>query len=292
MNRPLPFAALRAFDAAARHLSFKAAAAELGLTPTAISHQIKRLEGDADAKLFRRKGGLMSLTPAGQRFARDIAPALQNLKDAYRTLEGSRHKETVVVGAGPIFSSRWLAPRLSHFAATHPEIDLRLHCSPTKFWRHAHDFDIAIAWGDAKWPGVHSLPLLTLTETPVLSSDLAISMGPITKPRDLEYASLIHVRDETAWVRWFSSQGVSVNSNHGTVFQDANVALQAALYGHGVMLGYDEFIQDDLRASRLMQPLDDLTPASEAYHLIISESSASEAVQSVAEWLLTQASSG
>ncbi len=289
MSRLPPFAALRAFEAAARHLSFKEAAAELGLTPTAVSHQIKRLEIDADARLFRRHVRAITLTPAGERFARDIAPALQSLRDAYTVLEGARQLETVVIGAGPIFSSRWLAPRLSDFAATHPAIDLRLHSSQTDFWRRAQDFDIAIAWGLGDWPGVRSTPLLNLTATPLLSPQLADKIGAIKTPRDLSGAPLLHQRDTKAWRKWLSDRRVEMDEANGAVLEDANVALQAALFGQGVMLGYTEFVQDDLNAGRLIQPLDDLTPAPEGYHLIISETQISQSTQAVADWLLSQA---
>lgn len=289
MNRLPPFAALRAFEAAARHLSFKKAAAELGLTPTAVSHQIKRLEKEANAELFHRQVRSISLTPAGERFARDIAPALQGLKDAYRALNGARQLETVVIGAGPIFSSRWLAPRLSDFAAAHPGIDLRLHSSQTDFWRRAQDFDIAIAWGLGDWPGARSAPLLRLTTTPVLSPRLAEQVGAIEKPGDLLGAPLLHQRDAKAWRRWFADRGLAMDEANGAVLEDANVAMQAALFGQGVMLGYTEFVQDDVRAGRLILPLNDLTPAREAYHLIITAPQVSRPTQAVAEWLTKQA---
>ena len=289
MSRLPPFSALRAFDAAARHLSFKDAAAELGLTPTAVSHQIKRLEAEADAQLFHRRARAVTLTAAGERFAHEVAPALQRLKDAYRRLEGARSHETVVVGAGPIFSSRWLAPRLSEFAAAHPEIDLRLHYSPADFWRRAQEFDIAIAWGQGDWPGVPSQKLLSLTTTPVLTPALCDQIGPIRRPSDLLDAPLLHHRDTRAWGYWFGVRGLQLNGAAGAVFEDANVAMQAALFGQGVMLGYVEFIQDDLRAGRLIQPLDDLAPAPEAYHLIIADSPEAGAVRSVADWLVQQA---
>lgn len=289
MSRLPPFAALRAFEAAARYLSFKEAAAELGLTPTAVSHQIKRLETEANAQLFRRQVRSISLTPAGERFARDIAPALQGLKDAYRALEGARQFETVVIGAGPIFSSRWLAPRLSDFAAAHPEIDLRLHSSQTDFWRRAQDFDIAIAWGLGDWPGVRSAPLLNLTATPLLSPRLADRIGSVITPGDLLRAPLLHQRDTKAWRGWFADRGFEMDEASGAILEDANVAMQAALFGQGVMLGYTEFVQDDVRAGRLIQPLDDLTPAREAYHLIITETQISPSTQTVADWLISQA---
>lgn len=286
-----PFAALRAFEAAARHLSFKSAARELGLTPTAISHQIKRLELEAGTLLFRRQARLISLTPAGERFARDIVPALQALRDAYQTLEGAQRQQAVVIGAGPIFSSRWLAPRLTHFAAAHPEIDLRLHYSPSDFWRRAHEFDIAIAWGNGDWPGVRSTPLLKLSATPVLAPSLAERIGPITAPADLAAAPLLHQRDTHAWRNWFEERGLPADAAGGAVFEDANVAMQATLFGQGVMLGYVEFVQDDISAGRLTQPLKDLSPVDEAYHLIIADSPSSVAVLSVADWLTEQAKS-
>lgn len=247
------------------------------------------MERDADAQLFRHQGRSIALTPAGERFARNIAPALQGLKDAYSVLESARQSKTVVIGAGPIFSSRWLALRSSDFAATHPEIDLRLHSSQTDFWRRAQEFDIAIAWGLGDWPDVRSTPLLSLTATPVLSSQLADQIGAIRSPSDLLGAPLLHLRDTKVWRDWFDARGLEMDEALGALLEDANVAMQAALFGQGVMLGYVEFVQDDVRAGRLVQPLNDLTPAREAYHLIITEAQVSKSTQAVADWLTEQA---
>lgn len=291
MKRLPPFAALRAFDAAARRLSFKDAAAELGLTPTAVSHQIRRLETDAETQLFHRLTRSIVLTSAGERFAHEVSPALDKIRSAYFELNRSNQTEAVVISAGPLFSSRWLAPRLSEFAVTHPEIELRLHPSQRVVSQKPSEVDITIAWGMGGWPGVQSRKLLGLNVTPVLSPELAEMLGAPVTLEALAESPLLHHRDTAAWQNWFAARGMAVDKPNGSVLEDANVLWQAAIFGQGAMLGYVEFIHDDIRSGRLLQPLDDVSPVSDAYFLVTPEQPVSKSAAKVAEWLLQQASS-
>ena len=288
MSRLPPFAALRAFEAAARYLSFKDAAAELGLTPTAVSHQIKRLEADAGSQLFQRHTRSVTLTPAGERFAQQVSPALEMIRSAYLELNNSNRTEVVKVSAGPLFSSRWLAPRLSDFAVAHPEIELRLHHSAKEILQQPSYVDITIAWGTGDWPGVQSRKLLELNVTPMLAPSLASRLGAPMTFEILAETPLLHHRDTAAWENWFAARGIQVEKPKGAILEDANVLWQAAILGQGAMLGYVEFIQEDVRSGRLTQPLEDVSPVREAYYLVTTEKSLSGPASKVLEWFLGQ----
>ncbi len=291
-NRPLdrlpPFAALRAFDVAARRLSFKEAAAELGVTPTAISHQIKRLEQDVGATLFHRRARSISLTPSGERFAAAIVPAMQKLRGAYRDLQGAGHTNVVTIGAGPLISSRWLAPRLSDFAAKHHEIELRLHHARSDIWRRMHEFDIVIAWGLGDWPDIHTEELLDLNVTPTFAPGLT-DAEKVSSPGDLLNLPLLHLKNTVGWRDWFEARGLQLDERGGAIFEDANVLQQAALYGQGVALGYVEFIADDLRTGRLIQPLNEVTKVKDAYFATVTDDQPSLPVRRTWSWLMDQA---
>lgn len=283
-----PFAAVRAFDAAARHLSFKDAALELGLTPTAISHQIKQLESLCGQPLFIRHTRKVELTPNGQSFAEAITPAIEAIASAFARLSAAPGRSNVTLGAGPIFSSRWLVPRLSAFWAAHPGIDLRLHHSPLPVWQQMAQLDLAVAWGRGNWPGLQCKPLLRIEVSPVFAPSLLAGEAVPERCDDLLSLPLLHHRDDGAWRQWFETAGLApAGSLPGTVFEDANVLLQAALAGRGVALGILQFIGDELAAGRLLRPFDIAMSPEDGYFLIYPEAALkNEASLAVIEWLL------
>jgi LysR family glycine cleavage system transcriptional activator len=283
-----PFAALRAFEAAARHLSFKDAAAELGLTPTAISHQVKLLEGLSKQRLFIRRTRRVELTEAGQAFAGALTPAFDAIARAYGKLSEDRARQTVTLGAGPLFASRWLAPRLGDLWTKHPEIDLRLHHSPLPVDQQLGQFDLAIAWGRGNWSGVTVEPLLRVEVTPVLSPHGRAEGCRLGAPKDLLALPLLHHRNLEGWRQWLAAAGVVLDEPPpGIRFEDANVLLQAALAGQGAALGIVPFIEDELSAGRLIRPFDLAIDPGEAYYLITPEGALDRAaVGLVRDWLL------
>ncbi len=289
MHRLPPFAALRAFEAAARHTSFKGAAAELGLTPTAISHQVKQLEALSGCRLFVRRTRSVELTPQGQNFAESITPALGLLAEAFAKLTANQERQTVSLGAGPIFAARWLVPRLADFWATHPHIDLWLHHSPLPVWQQMAQFDLAVAWGPGNWPSVVSVPLLRIDVTPILSPTLLQDKRTIRSPEQLLEFPLLHHRDMGGWQQWLSVAGVAMTEQlSGTVFEDANVLLQAAISGRGVALGVLQFIEDELNTGRLMRLFETTVDPGDAYHLIYRKGAFSDdATRAVMDWLLS-----
>lgn len=288
MHKLPPFASLRAFESAARHMSFKNAALELGLTPTAISHQIKQLESLSGQMLFTRHVRRVELTPQGHAFAEAIGPAIEAMGAAYEKLSAGVDRKTVTLGAGPIFAARWLVPRLADFWDAHPGVDLWLHHSPLPVWRQMEQFDLAIAWGKGDWPGLDCTPMLRITVTPVLAPALLERYGAPETPTDLRGLPLLHHRDGDGWRQWFEGSGVAVpHPLPGTVFEDANVLLQAALSGRGAALGIVQFIGDELGAGRLIRPFPSQVDPGDAYFLIHRPNAlASEAIAAAKDWLL------
>lgn len=290
MQKYPPFAALRAFEAAARHLSFKDAALELGLTPTAVSHQIKQLEQLSGQRLFIRRARRVELTPDASLFAQAIGPALDSLASAFSDLCSDPARQNVTLGAGPIFSARWLVPRLADFWAAHPGIDLRLHHSPLPVWQQMAQFDLAVAWGRGGWPGLVCEPLLRIEVTPVLAPSLLEYAKRPRHPEELlsQPLPLLHHRDAEGWRQWFSAAGVTAPRDlPGTVFEDSNVLLQAALSGRGVALGVLQFIEDELTARRLIRPFKVSAEPEDAYFLIYRQSALKSAATAVVrKWLL------
>jgi LysR family transcriptional regulator, glycine cleavage system transcriptional activator len=286
--RKLPgFAQIRAFEAAARLGSFKDAARELALTPTAVSHQIRQLETLCRKQLFSRAGRRIELSEEGRLFATNLSPALDSIADAYQTLCQNSGRRQVTLGAGPIFASRWLVPRLSEFWATNPEVDLWLNHSPLPVWRQVDNYDLAIAWGDGNWPGIVSECLLRIDVSPVFAQSFP-DRESIQHPSDLLKYPLLHHRDANGWLEWFNRAGVEYTDGlPGTVFEDSNVLLQAVLSGRGVALGILQFIQDEIAAKRLIKPFTQSVDPRQAYYLIYrADAIKNSTIATVRDWLI------
>jgi len=289
MKRALPpLPALRAFEAAARRLSFKDAAEELSVTPTAISYQIRRLEEELGAALFDRRIRQVSLTVAGEALHRAAAEALDRIETEWTRLRHGR--STVVLLIGPLVAGRWLVPRLSDFWAEHPEIDLRLHHSARTYNLDTAEADLAIAFGDGNWPHYRVEPLIAVDYTPVMAPALAGRHGPLIGPDDLLRLPLIHERDRQDWDRWIAehcSPGTTAHSH--IMIEDANVALNAAINGQGVALAITQFIHDDVAANRLVRPFAPAMRTQRAYHLLTRPNTPmTPAVRLVYDWLKRQ----
>ena len=285
MTARVPLTAIRAFDAVSRHQSFQRAAEELGVTPTAVSHQIRLLETQASTRLFERGPTGVYHTAQGKRFADDIGDAMGQIDQAFQRLMQTSERKQVVLGAGPIIASRWLAPRLPDFAARYPDIDLQLINSPTEIWRRAREFDLAIAWGDGDWTNLRCQKLLGVSLVPVLAPSLAAKLN-IHEPADLLRAPLLHHQDGQDWTDWFALAGVQHPAPVGTRVEDTNVVVQAALAGTGVMLGIREFLADDISVGRLICPFPKPLRPQAAYHLVASGDALTPAQSALQNWLL------
>ena len=255
MQRPMPpLNALRAFEAAARHLSLTKGAAELNVTAGALSHQIRGLEELLGVKLFERGVRSISLTAAGRRLYPGLQTGFVHLRDAVAGLGAAGDERVLVISTPPGLTSKWLAPRLYRFAAAHPEIDTRITSSmaPSNF---TDGVDVAVRNMPADTPHDPALqvePLLELCLTPVCSPKLLKAHGPFRKPDGLARLPLIH--DDTL-ADWFATAGVTgVHVNRGLRFNGADHALDATAEGGGVLLAHDVLAYDDLRTGRLVIP--------------------------------------
>lgn len=304
-----PLGSLRAFEAAARHLSFKLAAEELHVTPAAISQQIKGLEDYLGVRLFVRLTRALAITPKGEAMLPKIRTSFDCLAEAVASVHAGDNGGLNVT-APPSFATRWLVPRLPGFAAAHPDIRLRLSSSSDSVDGHGKgrrvdssthdpreiDSELSIRYGEGHYPGFVVERLLAPDWVPVCSPRLARSDRPLSVPQDLVRHVLIH--DETiddagrhpGWREWLATAGVSgVDSERGPRFSNAVLAVEAALDGQGVALALRPLVEADLAAGRLLIPFDRAVPSPFAYYLVMRKAVADRPpVVAFRDWLLQQ----
>lgn len=259
-DRLPPLTALRAFEAAARHMSFARAASELNVTPAALSFQIKSLEEHFGAPLFRRLNRAVELTEAGVALAPGTSDAFQALQGAWRAALRTQDSGVLTVTAGPAFTAKWLAPRMFEFAQAHPEIELRFAATLRLMDFDRDDIDIAIRFGNPHPEdevGLYSEKIIDEWLTPMMHPDL---VDRYPTPEALIKAPLLH-QDDTAWLDppidwpvWFRANGIEVSELHGARFSQADHAIDAAQAGGGVVLGRVSLSDKALRDRRLVAP--------------------------------------
>lgn len=260
MSEPLPpLNALRAFEVAARNLSFTRAAEELHVTPAALSHQIKGLEDHLGVKLFHRKPRAIELTDAGRTLYPGLHQAFAQLRQAVQGLERIRNDRVLVISAPPGFTAKWLAPRLHRFLVANPDIDARISATKTLLEPAADDVDVLIRNAAAPTPGLGMEKLVDIVLIPVASPQLVQEMGGFRTPEDLLKTTLILDESQTdlpgvpGWPEWFADQGVSeARIQRKLQFNSSDHALEAAVEGAGVLLCARTLAYDDLRVGRLV----------------------------------------
>ena len=288
--------ALRAFEAAARHLSLTKAAAELNVTPAAVSHQLKALEADLGLTLLRRAGATFVPSDAALAGLPDLRAAFDGLAQGVRKIRDHAGGGPLTLSVNPSFASTWLVPRLDHFKAAHPEIDVRLDAS-TDLVDFARDgIDAAVRYGAGDYPGTQTIRLFRESFFPVCSPALLDGPHPLRAPADLKWHTLIHV-DWTSrtgewpdWHMWLSAAGVTgVDHTRGTRFMQSNLALQAAVAGQGVALGSTALVADHLAAGRLVWPFELCLPTDfGCYFVCPQETAGLPKVAAFRDWLLAE----
>lgn len=257
MSRRLPpLNSLRAFEAAARHLSFTRAADELAVTQAAISHQIRTLEDYLGKPLFLRLPRSVELTPEGRAFLPGVTRAFDSLYAATSLLLDNEVAGRLTVSVIPSFAARWLVPRLGRFRRRHPDIDLLI--SPS---RDLADFtrgevDVGIRYSRASSaPGLHYDLLMTDEMVPVARPDLDTPERPLKKPEDLVHHTLLHDEVLSEWDLWLQQNGVTgIDTSHGPMFVDSSLLIQAAIDGLGVALARVSLVELEIAAGRLVNP--------------------------------------
>lgn len=287
MRRLPPLSSLRAFEAAARHGSFKQAASELAVTPTAISHQIRFLEETTGLTLFERQVRKVVLTEAGARLYPVLRDGFNAFEATLAQLTRGVARSEVTISATSAFTAQWLAPRVASFGLLHPDIDLLLHASDTPVDVAGAAVDIAIRYGRGPYPGAEAEAMFSDRFAPVASP----ALGPLTLD-DLDRVPLIGFRWahpdplNPTWELWHASAGLPWPRRPGQLrFSDEGHAIQAALAGQGIALVSLALVAQDLAAGRLVQPFGPQI-AGHTYHLVTSAGRARQAaVKAALVWL-------
>jgi LysR family transcriptional regulator, glycine cleavage system transcriptional activator len=293
-----PLNALRAFEAAARHLSFEKAGDEIAVTASAVGQQIKTLEAWIGRPLFVRlpaKG--VALTSLGQRYANAVTDTLNRLDEATAQALKPENSHVVTVSIMPSLATNWLIPRLGAFREREPDIDVRVSVSMrlTDFARD--DVDVAIRFGRGNYPGLRTDLLMEEYFFAVCSTALLNDPDrPLREPNDLRRHTLIHeiakgVLDYTTWDTWLAAIGVTgIDTSRGPRFTHTYLCLQAAAAGQGVALATTALIGDHLSAGRLVRPFPHQVRGGYQYYIVCPEDVADRpAIAAFRNWLLDEA---
>ncbi|MBN8980856.1 MAG: transcriptional regulator GcvA [Rhizobiales bacterium] len=262
---------LRAFEAAARHLSFTLAAQELNVTQTAISHQIRRLEEELGLKLFERKSRSLVLTPKASEYLPGIRAAFQDLRFATDRLLRKDDDKVLTLSMITSLATKWLLPRLPAFQQMHPDIDVRITTSTALVDFRGGDVDAAIRYGRGQWAGLRAEWLMADELFPVCSPALLEGPNALKKPEDLARFTLLHTSGYVEdWRVWLTAAGLpaDIAKNPGLTFDLSLMTVQAAVDGIGVAIGHTAFVQDDIAKGRLVAPFDITLPEDAGYYFV------------------------
>lgn len=251
MRSQLPLNALRAFEAAARHLSFTNAALELCVTQAAVSHQVKALEERLGIVLFRRLPRGLALTDEGLALVPVLRDSFDRIADIFGQFESGHVREVLTIGVVGTFAAGWLLPRLADFEAAHPFVDLRLFTNNNRVDIAAEGLDYAIRFGDGAWHGTSSLKLLEAPLSPLCGRAIA---ERLEKPTDLARETLLRSYRADEWSRWFAVTDTTVTRIHGPVFDSSGTMIEAAVQGIGVALAPPAMFRRYLEQDLLRQP--------------------------------------
>jgi LysR family glycine cleavage system transcriptional activator len=267
--RRLPFLnGIRAFEAAARHGSFAAAASELNVSPAAISRMVHLLEDRLGIALFERTANRLAPTPAGRLYQTGLTPLLDALASLTAQVTMQAGARTLTIGVGPTFATRWLIPRLADFRRQEPDIEVRVTAGGVAR-SFADDWTCGITLGNGDWPGLVAERLFAADLHPVCSPRLA---ARLKRPSDLKPQSLlrvVHAKEE--WPLWLEAAGVPRIAAKGPEFEYYGQALQAAADGVGIAMGIRPYVDDDIRAGRLVAPFPLTVPKGKEWYLVYRE---------------------
>jgi LysR family glycine cleavage system transcriptional activator len=307
-----PLNSLKAFEAAARHLSVKRAAIELNVTSAAVSHQIRTLEDYLGVQLFRRYNRALELTDVAKAALPKLGEGFDCLAQAVAHLRSPQHGGGLLtVSAAPSFASRWLMPRLHRFIAAHPEIDVRISArmrrvsvdgkgdvaerATVEAW--LADSDVAVLYGQGHVPGIKVEHLIALSISPICSPKLLTGAHPLKEPADLRHHLLLH--DDTGalydnrpfWDVWLKAAGVTdVDVEKGPHFSHAVLAFEAAIDAVGVLASMPVLAGEDIASGRLVMPFSLQVPLAGGYYMACGEHANDRpAVQAFCDWLRDEA---
>jgi LysR family glycine cleavage system transcriptional activator len=292
-----PLDLLEAFEAAARHLSFTRAAAELSLTQSAVSRQIAALEDRLNVPLFQRLHRALRLTDAGQQLLATTAAVLQQLHGVTEQLRQVQRQKTVIVTTTPGFAGLWLIPRLSTFTATHADVDVRISAGLNLVNLERDGVDVAVRYGPVAAAGGQATRLFGEVMTPVCSPALRKqSAKPLKRPQDLQHHTLLHTDTHgnaqlPDWALWLRAMQIEHIKPAGALhFSDYDQMMNAAVRGQGVALGRFPLTAGLIKERKLVAPFSHSMASPMGYHLLRSEASARKPeVDEFVAWLLDEA---
>lgn len=295
-RRVYPLNSLRAFEASARQLSFVKAAEELHVTPAAVSHQVKRLEEYLGLPLFRRLPRGLLLSETGQTLLSELREVFLRLEKAMERVADHDTQGALTISVAPMFAVKWLVPRLQAFDVLHPNIDVRISSSLRIIDFQRDAFDAAVRLGRGKYPGLEAVKLFDESVTPMFSPRLLDGSNSIREPNDLRHHVLLH--DDSmgfdpaapTWEAWLKAAGATrVDASRGPRFSQPDHALQAAVDGAGVVLGWRYLAEQDVLAGRLVRPFDLDLPLGSAFYLVYPATNADRPkIANFRAWLLEE----
>jgi len=281
---------LRAFESAARHLSFTRAADELNVTQTAISHQIRRLEEQIGIPLFVRRNRALALTREALDYLPSIRTAFEDLRRATARLRRPEREGLLTVSTTASLAAKWLVTRVAAFQDGNPGIEIRITTSPHLVDFQREEVDMAVRYGRWSWPGLRAQWLMAEDIFPVCSPSLLHGDNPLRHPEDLAPHTLLHATvSREDWQLWLTAAGlpVSLATRRGMSFDQSFMAIQAAVEGLGIALGRTPLVQADIAAGRLVVPFDVVLPADAGYYIAAPERTADSAkIALFRDWLI------
>jgi LysR family glycine cleavage system transcriptional activator len=287
---------LRAFEAAARFLSFKLAAAELNVTQTAISHQIRRLEDQLGIRLFIRQNRGLTLTQEAQEYLPFVRSAFEDLRRATARLRRTEREGRLTVSTTASLATKWLVSRVAAFQEAHPGMEVRITTSTQLVDFRREEVDLAVRYGRGSWPGLRAHWLMAERLFPVCSPRLLTDARPLQQPADLVHHTLLHTsvwRDD--WGLWLTAAGLpqSIAARRGLTFDLGFMAIQAAVEGLGIALGRANLVEADIAAGRLVALFDTVLPQDAGYYVVAPEATADAPnIARFRNWLIASATPG
>jgi LysR family glycine cleavage system transcriptional activator len=284
---------LRSFEAAARSLSFTQAAAELNVTQTAISHQIRRLEDQLGIKLFIRQNRSLTLTREAQDYLPSVRSAFEDLRRATERLRRGGHDGRLTVSTTASLATKWLVSRVAAFQDANPGLEVRITTGNKLVDFRQDEVDMAVRYGRGHWAGVRADWLMAERVFPVCAPRLLDGPEPLREPADLARHTLLHAtvsRDD--WRLWLTAAGLpfSIAARRGLTFDEAFLAIQAAVEGLGVALGRLHLVEADIAAGRLIAPFDTVLPQDAGYYVVTPEATADDPkIVLFRDWLIASA---
>ena len=289
MKRVPNLRGLQAFGAVARTGNLAAAADTIGVTPSAISHRIRGLEDELGVPLLRRSPGGLTLTDAGRSYRVAVEEAFALLAQATSDLLGPDLSRPLTISLTSELGMNWLMPRFHRFRAMHPDIDVALLSTYDLVDLSAGDADLALRYGEGKWPGLRAERVLRFEVTPLCAPALMDEIGGLAPEAALAKSTLVRSEHDD-WEAWLDSAGVDgAKPARQLRFADYSMALSAAIAGQGVVLGYSGYVETAIASGALIQPFSLKVPVKKAYYLVyLGGRLADRRVRAFRDWVMLE----